>query len=121
VKESLKDLLAAGNRQISIDNIQKTVAEYFKLKLADMYSQKRKREIARPRQIAMCLAKELTELSLPNIGDAFGGRDHTTVMHACKTIHSLRESDCRTRPRLHHPTQYVARLTPFPTESDYSD
>lgn len=93
VKESLKDLLAAGNRQISIDNIQKTVAEYFKLKLADMYSQKRKREIARPRQIAMCLAKELTELSLPNIGDAFGGRDHTTVMHACKTIHSLRESD----------------------------
>ena len=93
VKESLKDLLAAGNRQISVDNIQKTVAEYFKLKLADMYSQKRKREIARPRQIAMCLAKELTELSLPNIGDAFGGRDHTTVMHACKTIHSLRESD----------------------------
>jgi chromosomal replication initiator protein len=93
VKEALKDILAAGNRQVTIDAIQKTVAEYFKIKLSDMHSKKRSRDIARPRQIAMAIAKELTPLSLPNIGEAFGGRDHTTVLHACKTIAELREND----------------------------
>lgn len=93
VKEALKDILAAGNRQVTIDNIQKTVAEYFKIKLSDMHSKKRSRDIARPRQIAMALSKELTPLSLPNIGDAFGGRDHTTVLHACKTIAEMRQND----------------------------
>jgi chromosomal replication initiator protein len=93
VKEALKDILAAGNRQITVDAIQKTVAEYYKIKLSDMHSKKRSRDIARPRQVAMALAKELTSLSLPNIGDAFGGRDHTTVLHACKTIAEMRGSD----------------------------
>ncbi|AXK39044.1 chromosomal replication initiator protein DnaA [Crenobacter cavernae] len=93
VKEALKDILAAGNRQVTVDAIQKTVAEYYKIKLSDMHSKKRTRDIARPRQIAMALAKELTPLSLPNIGDAFGGRDHTTVLHACKTIAEIRAND----------------------------
>ncbi|WP_028536203.1 chromosomal replication initiator protein DnaA [Paludibacterium yongneupense] len=93
VKEALKDILAAGNRQVTVDAIQKTVAEYYKIKLSDMHSKKRSRDIARPRQIAMTLAKELTQLSLPNIGDAFGGRDHTTVLHACKTIAEMRGRD----------------------------
>lgn len=93
VKEALKDILAAGNRQVTVDAIQKTVAEYYKIKLSDMHSKKRSRDIARPRQVAMALAKELTPLSLPNIGDAFGGRDHTTVLHACRTVADLRESD----------------------------
>lgn len=93
VKEALKDILAAGNRQITVETIQKTVADYFKIKLADMHSKKRSRDIARPRQIAMALSKELTQLSLPNIGDAFGGRDHTTVLHACKTIAEMRQHD----------------------------
>ncbi|TIC80545.1 chromosomal replication initiator protein DnaA [Crenobacter intestini] len=93
VKEALKDILAAGNRQVTVDVIQKTVAEYYKIKLSDMHSKKRSRDIARPRQVAMALAKELTQLSLPNIGDAFGGRDHTTVLHACKTIAELRNND----------------------------
>ncbi|AQR63622.1 chromosomal replication initiation protein DnaA [Aquaspirillum sp. LM1] len=93
VKEALKDILAAGNRVISVETIQKTVADYYKIKLADMHSKKRSRDIARPRQIAMALAKELTQLSLPNIGDAFGGRDHTTVLHACKTIAEMRTTD----------------------------
>jgi len=92
-KEALKDLLAVQNRQISIENIQKTVADYYKIKVADIYSPKRTRAIARPRQIAMALAKELTELSLPNIGEAFGGRDHTTVLHACRKIAELKLSD----------------------------
>ena len=92
-KEALKDLLAVQNRQISIENIQKTVADYYKIKVADLYSAKRTRTIARPRQIAMALAKELTELSLPNIGEAFGGRDHTTVLHACRKISELKSSD----------------------------
>lgn len=91
-KESLKDILAAGNRQISLENIQKTVADFYKIKVADMHSKKRNREIARPRQIAMALAKDLTQMSLPNIGDAFGGRDHTTVLHACRTIEALRQN-----------------------------
>lgn len=89
-KEALKDLLASQNKQISIENIQKTVADFYRIKVTDLLSKKRTRLIARPRQIAMCLARELTQLSLPEIGAAFGGRDHTTVMYACKTIESLR-------------------------------
>ncbi|MBZ0106589.1 MAG: chromosomal replication initiator protein DnaA [Sulfuricella denitrificans] len=92
-KEALKDLLAVQNRQISIENIQKTVADYYKIKVAEMYSKKRTRNVARPRQIAMSLAKELTHLSFPEIGDAFGGRDHTTVMHACRKIEELKNSE----------------------------
>lgn len=92
-KEALKDLLAVQNRQISIENIQKTVADYYKIKVAEMYSKKRTRIIARPRQIAMAVAKELTQLSLPDIGEAFGGRDHTTVLHAHRKITELRASD----------------------------
>ena len=92
-EKALKDILAAGNRVISIETIQKTVPDHYKIKLADMHSKKRSRDIARPRQIAMALAKELTQLSLPNIGDAFGGRDHTTVLHACKTIAEMRTTD----------------------------
>ncbi|MEJ5211112.1 MAG: chromosomal replication initiator protein DnaA [Burkholderiales bacterium] len=92
-KEALKDLLAVQTRQISIENIQKTVADYYKIKVAEMYSKKRSRVVARPRQIAMALAKELTQLSLPDIGDAFGGRDHTTVLHACRRIEELRSQD----------------------------
>ena len=78
-----------------MENIQKTVAEYYKIRIADLLSKRRSRSIARPRQVAMALAKELTTHSLPEIGDAFGGRDHTTVMHACKRIKSLRESETR--------------------------
>ncbi|RFC32565.1 MAG: chromosomal replication initiator protein DnaA [Candidatus Nitrotoga sp. SPKER] len=92
-KEALKDLLASQNKQISIENIQKTVADFYRIKVTDLLSKKRTRLIARPRQIAMCLARELTQLSLPEIGSAFGGRDHTTVMYACKTIESLRNLD----------------------------
>jgi len=92
-REALKDLLAIQNRQISIENIQKTVADYYKIKVADMYSKKRVRTIARPRQVAMAIAKELTQLSLPDIGEAFGGRDHTTVLHAHRKIIELRTSD----------------------------
>lgn len=92
-KEALKDLLAAKNKQVSIENIQKTVAEFYRIKLVDLLSKKRTRIIARPRQIAMYLARDLTQLSLPEIGNAFGGRDHSTVLHACKTIESLRNTD----------------------------
>ncbi len=92
-KEALKDLLAVQNRQISIENIQKTVADYFKIKVADMYSKKRTRNLARPRQMAMYLARELTDLSYPEIGQAFGGRDHTTVLHACGKIEELKSAD----------------------------
>jgi chromosomal replication initiator protein len=92
-KEALKDLLAAQNKQVSMENIQKTVADYYRIKIVDLLSKKRSRVIARPRQIAMTLARELTQLSLPEIGNAFGGRDHSTVLHACKTIESLRNSD----------------------------
>ena len=93
VKESLKDLLALQDKLVTIDNIQKIVAEYFKIKLSDLTSKKRNRSVARPRQIAMALAKEMTNHSLPEIGDAFGGRDHTTVIHACRKIKELRASD----------------------------
>jgi chromosomal replication initiator protein len=92
-REALKDLLAVQSRQISIENIQKTVADYYKMKVAEMYSKKRSRTVARPRQMAMALAKELTQMSLPDIGDAFGGRDHTTVLHACRKIADLRATN----------------------------
>ena len=92
-REALRDLLAVQNRQISIENIQKTVADYYKIKVSEMYSKKRTRAIARPRQVAMALAKELTQLSLPDIGDAFGGRDHTTVLHACRKITDLKTTN----------------------------
>jgi chromosomal replication initiator protein len=94
-KEALRDLLALQERLVSIENIQKTVADYFKIRVGDLLSKKRSRSIARPRQIAMALAKELTNHSLPEIGDAFGGRDHTTVLHGCRRIVSLRETDKR--------------------------
>ena len=94
-KEALRDLLALQDRLVSIENIQKTVAEYFKIRVGDLLSKKRTRSIARPRQFGMALAKELTNHSLPEIGDAFGGRDHTTVLHGCRRIQSLRESDKR--------------------------
>jgi len=92
IKESLKDLLALQDKQVSIDNIQRTTAEYYKIKVADLMSKRRSRSVARPRQMAMALAKELTNHSLPEIGDAFGGRDHTTVLHACRKIKELRET-----------------------------
>ncbi|MBM7455994.1 chromosomal replication initiator protein [Oceanisphaera litoralis] len=91
VREALRDLLALQEKLVTIDNIQKTVAEYYKIKLADLLSKRRSRSVARPRQLAMALAKELTNHSLPEIGDAFGGRDHTTVLHACRKIGQLRE------------------------------
>ena len=94
-KEALRDLLALQARLVSIENIQKTVAEYFKIRVADLLSKRRSRSIARPRQFVMALSKELTNHSLPEIGDAFGGRDHTTVLHGCRRVASLREMDKR--------------------------
>ena len=91
VKEALRDLLALQAKLVTIDNIQKTVAEYYKIKISDLLSKRRTRSVARPRQMAMALSKELTNHSLPEIGEAFGGRDHTTVLHACRRIKSLRE------------------------------
>ncbi|MGB1270551.1 MAG: chromosomal replication initiator protein DnaA [Endozoicomonas sp.] len=93
IRESLKDLLALQDKQVSIDNIQRTVAEYYKIKVADILSKRRSRSVARPRQIAMALSKELTSHSLPEIGDAYGGRDHTTVLHACRKVKELVEAD----------------------------
>ena len=93
IRESLKDLLALQDKLVSIDNIQRTVAEYYKIKISDLLSKRRSRSVARPRQVAMALSKELTNHSLPEIGDAFGGRDHTTVLHGCRKIAQLRESD----------------------------
>lgn len=93
IRESLKDLLALQEKLVSIDNIQRTVAEYYKIKINDLLSKRRSRSVARPRQVAMALAKEVTNHSLPEIGDAFGGRDHTTVLHACRKIAELREED----------------------------
>ena len=95
VKRALRDLLAIQDRQISIDNIQRLVAEYYNIKISDILSKRRNRTIARPRQMAMFLAKELTNHSLPEIGEAFGGRDHTTVLHACRKVKELRETDTR--------------------------
>jgi chromosomal replication initiator protein len=94
-REALKDLLALQERLVTIENIQKTVAEYFKIRVADLLSKRRSRSITRPRQVAMALSKELTNHSLPEIGDAFGGRDHTTVLHACRVIKELRVSQTR--------------------------
>ena len=93
IKDSLKDLLAIQARQVSVENIQKTTAEYYNIKLSDLMSKRRSRSVARPRQMAMFLSKELTNFSLPEIGDSFGGRDHTTVIHACKKIKELREAN----------------------------
>ena len=92
-KEALKDILIAQFKQISIDNIQKTVTDYYRIKMADLLSKKRTRNLTRPRQIAMSLARELTTMSLPEIGNAFGGKDHSTVIHACKTVETLKASD----------------------------
>jgi chromosomal replication initiator protein len=92
-REALRDILHVANRQINVEGIQKTVAEYFKIKISDMHSKRRNRNVARPRQVAMALAKDLTQMSLPEIGEAFGNRDHTTVLHACRTIASLRKKD----------------------------
>jgi chromosomal replication initiator protein len=94
-KEALRDLLALQEKLVTIENIQKTVAEYYKIRIADLLSKRRSRSIARPRQVAMALAKELTNHSLPEIGDAFGGRDHTTVLHACRRVKELRETERR--------------------------
>jgi chromosomal replication initiator protein len=105
-KEALKDLLAVQNRQISVENIQKTVADYYKIRVTDMHSKKRTRAVARPRQVAMSLAKELTQLSLPEIGSNFGGRDHTTVLHACRTIAKLRES----HPEINHDVNFLLQV-----------
>jgi chromosomal replication initiator protein len=95
--EGLKDLLAFQDRLITINNIQKTVAEYYKIRVADLHSKSRARQVARPRQMAMTLSKELTNHSLPEIGDAFGGRDHTTVLHAKRKIEELLAADTRTK------------------------
>jgi chromosomal replication initiator protein len=94
-KEALHDLISLQDKLVNIDNIQKTVAEYFKIRVADLSSKNRKQSITRPRQMAMCLARELTSHSFPEIGDAFGGRDHTTVMNACKRINELKEADSK--------------------------
>ncbi len=94
-KDALRDLFSAQDKLVTIENIQKTVAEYFKIRVADLLSKKRSRTIARPRQLAMALAKELTNHSLPEIGDAFGGRDHTTVLYGCRKISELRDADVR--------------------------
>ncbi|MEG1771154.1 MAG: helix-turn-helix domain-containing protein, partial [Comamonas sp.] len=100
-REALRDLLSIQNRQISVENIQKTVADYYKIKVADMYSKKRPASIARPRQIAMYLAKELTQKSLPEIGELFGGRDHTTVLHAVRKIAAERQQLTELNQQLH--------------------
>lgn len=105
-KEALRDLLAVQSRQISVDNIQKVVADYYKVKVSDMHSKNRSRVVARPRQMAMALAKELTSLSLPEIGQNFGGRDHTTVLHACRQIASLREGT----PQIQHDYSFLLQL-----------
>lgn len=94
-QEALKDLLALHQKLVTLDSIQKTVADYYKVRVSELLSKKRTRSIARPRQIAMALAKELTNHSLPEIGEAFGGRDHTTVLHACRKVSELKETDTR--------------------------
>lgn len=94
-KEALRDLLSSHDKMISIDNIQKTVSSYYKIRVSDMHSKRRTRSVTRPRQLAMALCKELTNHSYPEIGDAFGGRDHTTILHACRKIEELKESDPR--------------------------
>ena len=105
-RDALRDLLDAHQRQINIQNIQKTVADYFKMRVSDLHSRKRSRQIVRPRQMAMALAKELTPMSLPEIGDAFGGRDHTTVLHAQRKIKALLQTD----PKIKEDYQASLRL-----------
>ena len=105
-RDALRDLLDAHQRQVNIQNIQKTVADYFKMRVSDLHSRKRSRQIARPRQMAMALAKELTSMSLPEIGDAFGGRDHTTVLHAQRKIKALLQTD----PKIKEDHQALLRL-----------
>ncbi|HSI22543.1 MAG TPA: chromosomal replication initiator protein DnaA [Methylophilaceae bacterium] len=105
-KEALKDLIAVRGRQVTIENIQKTVADYYKIKVAEMYSKKRSRNVARPRQVAMAMARELTDRSFPEIGEAFGGRHHTTVIHACDEIAKLRQSD----PGLAHDLAFLVQV-----------
>jgi chromosomal replication initiator protein len=105
-KDALRDLLAVQNRQISIENIQKTVADYYKIRVTDMHSKKRSRAVARPRQVAMALAKELTQMSLPEIGSNFGGRDHTTVLHACRQVAKLRDS----MPDMNHDVNFLLQV-----------
>ena len=105
-KDALRDLIAVQNRQISIENIQKTVADYYKIKTSDMHSKKRSRIVARPRQVAMYLAKELTQLSLPEIGTNFGGRDHTTILHGCRQIAKLKD----TLPELNHDVNVLLQV-----------
>ena len=100
-REALRDLLSIQNRQISVENIQKTVADFYKIKVSDMYSKKRPASIVRPRQIAMYLAKELTQKSLPEIGELFGGRDHTTVLHAVRKIAGERQQLTELNQQLH--------------------
>ena len=93
VRETLKDMLALQDKLVTVDNIQKVVAEYYRIKVSDLKSKNRSRSVARPRQVAMALAKELTNRSLPEIGKSFGDRDHTTVLHACRKVVELRESE----------------------------
>jgi chromosomal replication initiator protein len=100
-RTALKDLLSIQNRQISVENIQKAVADFYSIKVADMYSKKRPANIARPRQIAMFMAKELTQKSLPEIGELFGGRDHTTVLHAVRKITEERSHDSQLNHEIH--------------------
>jgi chromosomal replication initiator protein len=106
-KDALKDVLALQEKLVTIENIQKTVADYYKLRVSDLLSKTRMRNVARPRQVAMALAKELTSHSLPEIGEAFGGRDHTTVLHGCKKIAELRERDRRMMEDLEHLTKML--------------
>ena len=96
-REALRDLLVFQERQVTIQNIQKMVAEYYKMRVSDLHSRQRTRRVVRPRQIAMALAKELTSMSLPEIGDAFGGRDHTTVLHAQRKVEELVRNDSKTK------------------------
>ena len=100
-REALRDLLSIQNRQISVENIQKTVADFYKIKVADMYSKKRPASIAHPRQVAMYLAKEMTKKSLPEIGELFGGRDHTTVLHAVRKVAADRTKNTELNQQLH--------------------
>ena len=109
-KEALRDLLSLQAKLVTVENIQKTVAEYYKIRIADLLSKRRSRSIARPRQVAMALAKELTNHSLPEIGDAFGGRDHTTVLHACKRIKELRERSGGSREDYLKPVENPGRI-----------
>ncbi len=101
-QQALKDLLLLQDKQVTLENIQKTTAEYYKIRVSDLLSKRRSRSVARPRQIAMALAKELTNHSLPEIGDAFGGRDHTTVLHACRKVEELKQHEQRVEEDYHN-------------------